>query len=181
MEAGCDSLVQNAGFSANVASWTAEDVGVMEGWHDTDASEAMDSGSLVVTNLNFKKEKEARTGFAGGGARQCIPASSGKVYDLAADVFVPVGQGAGFEGEYTSAAGLSVFFYSEPACASQTISNFTTEQVSTSETWVHLEGSAKAPLETRSMAVRLATLKPFRQYTFEARFDNVFVRERGAP
>jgi hypothetical protein len=181
LETGCESLVQNAGFAANVAGWTAEDLGVMEGWHDTDASETTGSGSLVVMNLNFKKEKEAQAGIAGGGARQCIPASSGKVYDLAADVFVPMGQGAGFEGEYMSAAGLSVFFYSEPGCASQTLSNFTSEQVSTPETWVHLEGSTKAPLETKSMAVRLATLKPFRQYTFEARFDNVFVRERAAP
>jgi hypothetical protein len=102
-------------------------------------------------------------------------------YDLAADIFIPSGQGMGFQGDYTSVAALSVFFYPDAACALQTEGNFTSDAVQDNNEWLHVEGSTTAPKDAQAMAVRLATLKPFRQYTFEAHFDNVFVREHSTP
>jgi hypothetical protein len=181
VEADCATLVENPGFALNAAAWTAENLGITEGWFNADASSDPMSGSLVVTNLNYNKDESAKGGIAGGGSRQCLPAASGSGYDLAADIFIPSGQGAGFDGDYVSLAALSVFFYSAPNCDTQTIGNFTSQAVQLANQWVHVEGSTKAPKDTRSMAVRLNTLKPSRQYQFEAHFDNIFVREHATP
>ncbi len=176
---GCETLVQNPGFATNLAGWVAEDVGVMEGWQPQDANDDPASGSLAVFNSNYSDEEAAKAGTAGGGARQCIVLNGGSTLDLAADVFIPKGQGAGYMGNtYVSVATLSVFFYSDAGCASQNSSNFTSHPVQTEDEWVHVEESTRLPQGAHSMAVRLATLKPFRQITFQALFDNVFVRER---
>ncbi len=87
----------------------------------------------------------------------------------------------GFEGDCTSIAALSVFYYEGAECAGRSLSNFNSASVSKTDQWVHVEGSTVAPKESRSMAVRLATLKPFRQIMFAAYFDNIFVQERGTP
>jgi hypothetical protein len=181
VEPGCETLVKNPGFSSNVASWSAEPVGMTEGWQNSDATDDPDSGSLAIMNLNYKTEPEASLGSNGGAARQCIPVSPLSVYDLAADVFIPMGQGMGFEGQYTSMATLSVFYYEGAECAGRSLTNFTSSPVSQTDQWVHIEGSTIAPKESVSMAVRLATLKPFRQIMFSVYFDNVFVQERVAP
>jgi len=178
ISAGCETLVKNPGFTSNVASWTAEPSGISEGWNEADAEDDHHSGSLAVLNLNYNITDSAKLGINGGAARQCVPVTAGNVYDLAADIFVPMGQGAGFEGSYTSAANLSVFYYEDASCEGRTLSNFTSTPVTQTDTWVHVTGSTTAPKESQSMVVRLATLKPFRQVQFEARFDNVFVRER---
>jgi len=175
--AGCETIVRNPGFTSNIASWSAEPVGISEGWLDADASDNHHSGSLVVLNLNYKTDESAKDGINGGAARQCVSVTAGTTYDLAADVFVPMGQGAGFEGSYTGVATLSVFYYTDAACEGRTLSNYTSMPVMQTDTWVHVTGSTTAPKESQSMVVRLATLKPFRQVQFEAHFDNVFVRE----
>jgi hypothetical protein len=177
VEAGCETLVNNPGFASNVAGWVAEDVGITEGWLNVDASANPDSGSLVVTNTNFKDDDTAIGGTAPGGARQCLRITGGMSFDLAADIFIPDGQGMGFMGSYTSVAALSLFFYPDTACAEMTEGNFTSPAVQKSNSWVHVEGSVQTPKDTQSMAVRLATQKPFRQYTFEAHFDNVLLRQ----
>jgi len=179
VDAGCETLVDNPGFAANDDNWTAEDVGVTEAWLQDDADGDKASGSLVVSNSNYSDEESSKDGTAGGGARQCIAISGGKIYDLTADVFIPKNQGAGFQGQTFTALGtLSAFFYTSAGCQGQTRSNFTSSPVQTGDEWVHVAGSAQAPKEGRSMAVRLATLKPFRQFAFQAQFDNIFVRER---
>lgn len=182
VESGCETLVKNAGFGSNVASWVAEPVGITEGWFDADASDARNSGSMIVMNLNYKIDPEAANGTNGGGARQCVSISAGTAYELAADIFIPAGQGAGYQGvSYTSQATLSVFYYEGADCSGRTLSNFTSTAVDRIDEWVHVEGRTTAPKESNSMAVRLATLKPFRQIMFEAHFDNVLVRENPAP
>lgn len=181
VDAGCETLVKNPGFERNVASWSAEPVAVTEGWSNSDASDDPKSGSLVVMNLNYSSDESAKDGTNGGGARQCITVTSGRTYDMAADIFIPMGQGAGFEGNYVSIATLGVFFYEDATCSGRTQKNFNLDLVEQTDEWVHVVGSTIAPKESQSMAVRLATLKPFRQVMFEARFDNVFVQERATP
>lgn len=179
VEAGCDTLVENPGFTVSVAGWVAEDVGVLEGWQPQDANADPASGSIAVINANYSDEEDAKAGTAGGGARQCLTLNGGSTLDLAADVFIPKGQGAGYMGKtYVSLATLSVFFYTDGGCQGQNSSNFTSHPVQTDDEWVHVQESTRLPKGVHSMAVRLATLKPFRQISFQAQFDNVFVRER---
>jgi hypothetical protein len=179
VDAGCETLVDNPGFAVDDASWTAEDVGVTEAWLKDDADGDRASGSLVVTNSNYSDEESSKDGTAGGGARQCVTVTGGKIYDLTADVFIPKGQGAGFQGQTFTAVGtLSAFFYPGADCQGPSHGNFTSSPVQTADEWVHVAGSVQALKESQSMAVRLATLKPFRQYVFQAEFDNIFVRER---
>jgi hypothetical protein len=179
VEAGCDTLVDNPGFAMNVAGWTAEPVGMLEAWASDDANGDKASGSLLVTNFNYSDEASAKDGTAGGGARQCLAVTGGRRYDLTADIFVQKGQGDGLDGgTFSSVATLSVFFYQAADCQGPTHGNFTSAPVDTTNEWVHVEGSAQAPKDGKSMAVRLATLKPFPQYKFQAEFDNVFVRQR---
>jgi len=181
VEAGCETMISNPGFAKNVAGWSAEPVGMSEGWQNADATDDPESGSLAIMNLNYKTDQEALGGSNGGAARQCVPVTPGTTYGLAADVFIPSGQGMGFEGDYTSVATLSVFYYEGAECSGRSLSNFTSKAVSKTDEWVHIEGSTPAPKESQAMAVRLATLKPFRQIMFVAYFDNVFVREYSAP
>jgi hypothetical protein len=154
-------------------------VGTREAWAGDDADGAHSSGSLLVTNFNYSAEASAKDGTADGGARQCLPVTGGKIYDLSADIFIPKGQGDGLDGgTFISLATLSVFFYPAADCQGQTHGNFTSTPVDTSDEWVHVVGSTQAPKDGVSMAVRLATLKPFPQYSFQAEFDNVLVRQR---
>jgi hypothetical protein len=184
--AGCETLVDNPGFTKNVAGWTAEDLSISEGWVDEDAAKASGSGSIVVTNTNYSNDDAAKGGTAPGGARQCIPIESNAIYEFAADIYIPAGQGAGFQGvgfpgNYVSFADLSAFFYPDTACAQQSEGkNFSSDAVQVADEWVHVAGSATSPKDAQSMAVRLATGKPFPQYTFEAQFDNILVRKSGA-
>lgn len=176
---GCETLVENPGFATNAAGWVAEPVGVMEDWRSEDANQSPVSGSLAVVNKNYSEEEDAKAGTAGGGARQCITLHDGTLLDLAADVFIPKDQGAGFMGNtYVSTATLSVFFYGEAGCVGQNSSNFTSHPVQTEDEWIHVAETTRLPRGAHSMAVRLATLKPFRQFSFQAQFDNIYVRER---
>jgi hypothetical protein len=184
--AGCETLVDNPGFTKNVAGWTAEDLAISEGWVQEDAAKASGSGSIVVTNTNYSNDDAAKGGTAPGGARQCIPIEGDATYDFAADIYVPAGQGEGFQGDgfpgsYVSFADLSAFFYPDTACAQQSEGkNFSSEAVQVADEWVHVAGSATSPKDAQSMAVRLATGKPFPQYMFEAHFDNILVKKSGA-
>jgi hypothetical protein len=183
---GCETLVDNPGFTKNVAGWTAEDLSISEGWEQEDAAKASGSGSIAVTNTNYSNDAAAKGGTAPGGARQCIPITGNANFDFAADIYIPAGQGAGYQGDgfpgnYVSFADLSAFFYPDTACAQQSEGkSFSTDAVQVAGEWVHVEGSAMAPKDAQSMAVRLATGKPFPQYMFEAHFDNILVRQSAA-
>jgi hypothetical protein len=183
---GCETLVDNPGFTKNVAGWTAEDLSISEGWVQEDAARAAGSGSIVVTNTNYSNDDAAKGGTAPGGARQCIPIDGNASYDFAADIYIPAGQGQGFKGDgfpgsYESFADLSAFFYPDAACAQQSEGkSFSSGAVQVASEWVHVAGSATSPKDAQSMAVRLATGKPFPQYTFEAQFDNILIRKSGA-
>jgi hypothetical protein len=184
IDEGCQTLVENPGFATNVAGWTAENVGISESWVNIDEGKSTSSGSIVVTNSNYSMDNTAKGGTAPGGARQCIPITGNTSYDFAVDIYIPAGQGAGYKGgdgypgNYSSFASLSGFFYPDDACAEQSLGkNFASDAVQIAGEWVHVKGTAISPKDVHSMAVRLATGKPFPQYTFEAHFDNVLVRQ----
>ncbi len=171
----CASLVENAGFAEDVTGWAPEG-GITRAWDNTNASSVAGSGSIAVENLLFG----TTGGVAPGAAVQCVSVTPDKIYDLAADVFIAEGQGAGDEDDvmYEGKALLSVYFSNLANCAPPTTGNIFSEFVTEPGRWVHVEASGRAPEGAVSMAVRLDTLKPFQEYFFKAMFDNVFVRER---
>jgi hypothetical protein len=144
-------------------------------WSEDDAMSSADSGSIEVHNFM----QGMADGVASNGARQCIGAEPGKVYDIASDAFIPDGQGPGLKGEFfVSEVAISVIFFASEDCTGGSVGNFNSPSKREIGKWLHLQGSGRAPDDARSMAVRLTTIMPFKQLKFEALFDNVFVRER---
>ncbi len=171
----CQSLVKNPGFAVDVAGWLTEPGPITLTWKGKDANDDANSGSLSLLNA-FYGETDAPIAL---GAYQCLPATPGVTYAMAGDVWIPKGQGDGADGgPYTASAGFSVIFKDDSACAGHTLSNFTSDLVSDSEVWTHLDATGAAPQGTGSMDVRLVTLKNFREFQFEAWFDNVLVTTR---
>jgi hypothetical protein len=179
---GCETLVKNPGFEKAIVPWKAED-GLLSAWATDDATASDHSGSIRVLNF-LHGEAE---GVAPGAAVQCIPAVAGRAYDVAGDLFIPDGQGDGLKkGEghsenappYVGNAGFSVFFFRLPGCKEESIGNADSPLTDQVGTWVHATGTGIAPEQAKSLAIRLNTLMPFREFKFEARFDNILVRER---
>jgi hypothetical protein len=171
----CQSSVENPGFAVDTAGWNAEMGPLTLSWSRNDATKDAHSGSLSLLNAFF--------GDADGpialGAFQCLRATPGVTYAMAGDVFVPKGQGEGADGgSYAASAGFSVIFKDDSACQGHTLFNFTSDLVTDSGVWTHREATGVAPRGAGSMNVRLVTLKNFREYKFEALFDNVLVRQR---
>lgn len=170
----CATLAENAGFAKDIQAWESES-GARGAWSEDDAMSSTDSGAIELHNF---MQGVAR-GVASNGARQCISATPSQVYDVAADAFIPEGQGKGLDGEiFVSEVAVSVLFFSSPDCQGGSIGNFNSKSEKNPGKWLHLEGAGRAPEAAQSMAVRLTTVMPFRQLKFEALFDNVFVRER---
>jgi hypothetical protein len=181
----CATLVTNAGFAEDIAGWAPED-GINATWDPKNASNAGGSGSLTLLNLRHG----VSGGFASGATVQCLPVTQGKYYDLSADVFIDEGQGLGLDDDdacalppcsregYEGLATLGVYFSDATDCSPPTTGNIFSPSVGETGRWLHLEATGRAPEQAQSMAVRLDTLKPFRQYFFTVLYDNVFVRER---
>jgi len=171
----CQSLVQNPGFAVDTAGWDADLGPLTLSWKKNDATGDLASGSLSILNAFFGEAD----GPIALGAFQCLPASAGRTYAVAGDVFVPKGQGEGPDGgSYTAGAGFSVIFKDDTACEGHTLSSFSSDLVTEPEVWTHREASGVAPHGAASMNVSVITLKNFREYMFEAWFDNVLARRR---
>jgi hypothetical protein len=181
VSAECATLVSNPGFEQDIAPWKAED-GLLGAWSKNDAQASDHSGSIRIVNLLHG----TTDGVAPGAGVQCIPAKAGRIYDMAGDVFITDGQGDGLKqgdrgmtgAPYTGKAGFSMFFFARPDCKENSIGNADSPLTDQVGAWAHIEGVGTAPEQTQSLAVRLNTLKPFREFKFEALFDNIFVRQR---
>ena len=170
---GCDTLVDNPGFAGDESGWAPEEGSVTMTWKSEDAASHPDSGSLSVVN-SLSGEAD---GIAIRGAAQCLSTTPRQAYGIAADVFIPEAQGNGLDGgPWVASAGVSIIFYDGASCDGFTLSNVTSEVTDQPGAWAHLEGRGVSPQGAGSMSVRLVTIKNFREYTFEARFDNVLVK-----
>jgi hypothetical protein len=180
---GCSSIIDNAGFLDGIEPWRAEPLAIAARWSQDDANGARDSGSITVVNTMHG----SNVGIAPGAAMQCLPAAPGEVFGMAADIFIPEGQGDGLEATdklpgppFLSQAGLGLLFWPTADCSATaaTQGSFQTNLVEEAGVWHHVEGSAVAPLTAGSVSVRTLTVKPFRQFAFEARFDNVLLQRK---
>lgn len=170
---GCETVVDNPGFDTGTPPWVAEVGQVTLSWNQSDALESKGSGSLSVIN----SMAGTADGVASRGAVQCLATTPGQVYGLAADLFIPGGQGDGADGEtFVANAGLGMIFYDTANCNGMTVGSATSDLLDETGKWSHREGKAIAPQGAASVAMRLLALKNFRQYRFEARFDNILVK-----
>lgn len=170
VEAGCETLVSNPGFDQGVVGWPAESLSMQVAWADQDAAQSEQSGSLSVDNTLFGDA----LGEVISGALQCIPATAGAVYDVAAQVFIPKQSASG-------RAGVSVFFYKKGDCNASlagTDMSFTTDLVSDTEVWTPVSGRFVVPNGFNSMEVRLVAGKDFKLRSFKVLFDDVLVQEK---
>jgi hypothetical protein len=170
---GCETLVKNADFSKDTFGWSPEDPTVTMTWVAADANSNRKSGSIAVLNSLFG----AADGIASRAATQCLPTEPGTRYGFAADLFIPKGQGDGLDGgSYQASAGLSLIFFTSAHCNEFTLSSATSVLLEEADSWAHREGHAVAPTGAQSMLVRLVAFKNFREYAFEAHFDNVLLK-----
>jgi hypothetical protein len=161
-----ESLVKNPDFRTGVEEWTKEvaEVGLAFAMSDGDGNGS--SGSIAVTNGVIADAD----GMSTAGARQCLPIAAAG-YDVAAQVFVPNGQGG-------VRATVNVQFYIDADCKGVIAGFYASDPISNVDSWISVSGMAAAPRGTKSMAMRLAVVKPFRQTPTKVLFDNVLLRAR---
>lgn len=179
VDGACESLAENPGFAKDADGWREEPYAIKLAWDASDASGMDGSGSLLVTNTM----PGTTDGIAPGGGMQCLAAVPGAIYLMAADVFVPEGQGQSAvegEGPYEGQAGLSLLFWQGKNCndINPTLGNAQTNLVKEPGKWQHVEGVAIAPEGVESLSIRVLTIKSFKELRFSARFDNVLLQSQ---
>lgn len=161
----CEQTVAlNSRFMSDAAGWEPEPT-LHQAWDQRDASNIQGSGALLVRNTNTAQGDKDML----AGSRQCLPAIGQEHYSVAANTFIPRGQGRG-------SAGIAVWFFSADNCV-DTRGAVTVQLVSATDQWLATHGTVQAPAGTRSMHIRLVTQKPFEQPSMEALFDDVLVRQ----
>lgn len=159
------TLAQNPRFMSDDSQWKVEP-SLKQKWEQRNARAGQASGALSVRNENVAEGNSVML----AGSQQCLAAEGDKSYFLAAQTFLPGGQGSG-------SAGLAVRFFASDDCSSMNISDATVQVVAETDKWLLVQGTVVAPSATRAMWVRLVTVKPFMQASIEALFDDVLVRE----
>jgi hypothetical protein len=163
----CDeTLIDNASFDSDTSAWEVDTIAAQT-WDARNARPAQQSGSISVSNA----QALVGDGVIIGGAGQCRPTVGDARYVVAARTLIPGGQGQG-------GAGLLVFFYGAEDCADYSLGSLGPELVTTTDRWLAVEGTVKAPQGARSMRVKLVASKPFAQAKLQALFDDVLVREQ---
>jgi hypothetical protein len=175
----CESLAKNPGFTNDAEGWLEEPYSIKLAWDEADASGNGGSGSLLVINTM----PGYTDGIAPGGGMQCLKARPGATYLMAADVFIPEGQGASAiegEGPFQGQAGLSLLFWKGDDCKDTmpTLANAQSNLIKDPGKWQHVEGVAIAPEGIGSLSIRVLTIKSFKELRFQARFDNVLLQSQ---
>ena len=159
------TLLKNARFDRDVSSWAAE-YGATASWQPApDALGGSPSGSIVVTNVNVI----SAVGTSMAGASQCLHATGGANYHVAAQARIQAGQGIG-------SAGLAVQFFPSTDCSGSANGAWSSPVISTPIAWTTISGSVVAPNASGSLSVRLVALKQFKAAAFHVQFDNVLLK-----
>jgi hypothetical protein len=162
----CDeTLVHNARFDADIASWTAE-YGATASWQPPpDALGGSPSGAIVVANVNVI----SAVGTSMTGASQCVHATANANYFVAAHARIAAGQTVG-------SAALAVQFFPSADCSGAANGAWSSPVVTATGSWTTISGAVAAPTVSGSMRVRLVALKQFSAPVFSVQFDNVLVK-----
>lgn len=164
------SLAKNGFFDNNFADWTPE-VNIALDWEALDADSNGDSGSMGVQNSNAANLDNLSL----SGSSQCIELQGAGLYEVGASIYVDGSQ------QGKGSGGVNVAFYEASACAGATMIGFggTSPMVSATDEWKAAGFQADAPMNARSMSLRLVVLKAFKDPPVQVRFDNVVVKPPG--
>jgi hypothetical protein len=164
-----ETLISNADFKTDVASWVA-DADTTLTWSPQNAAGDSPSGSALVASTGVIDAQAI--GAALRAAGQCIPVSGKQLVIAYANAFVDSGQDAQGHAE------IDVFFYDVAGCMGTLTSSFSTPQPldASAGVWLTLRAGAVSPDTTKSALVKIAISKPFRAASFQAHFDDVLVK-----
>lgn len=157
-----ESLVQNSRFDSNVSPWTSAQ------WNSSNAHTGGSSGSLLVLN---DLPVVADVGFNLEAAEQCIQVAGEAIYQVAASVMIPAGQGDGF-------GGINLWVFANDGCKGTFVTGLSPVVTQTTNAWTQLSAEFKMPTAARSMIVRLAATRPFAQEKLQVLFDDVVVKQK---
>jgi hypothetical protein len=157
------TLVKNSRFDTDTSQWTAE-YGATEAWLPGPDALGSLSGSIAVTNTTVV----TAMGTTMAGAEQCVSAIASASYRIAAQTFIPTGQGSGV-------ADIAVQLFPSSDCSGAASGAWSSAVTSATGAWDTLSGSFVAPTGAKSMRVRLTAVKMFSAPAFTAQFDNVLL------
>lgn len=161
-----ETIVENASFSNGYLPWTPE-ADILLGWRPEDASAAEQPGLVTLTSARVLNSDSLAT----AGVSQCVTVNEIGAFVFSAHLFIPREQGGG-------SASLGALFFATENCSDAAIGAFMAPVLATVGEWVVSAADAQVPFGTRSISVRLLTIKPFRQKSLEVLFDDVLVRKR---
>ena len=160
----CDeTLAKNGSFDDDVSNWM-NDSGVASSWRDIDSHDGDDSGSLAL-EIQTVADQDGNVML---GTRQCFSAAGGAVYYYGVEISVP-------ESAEDYRAGFQLLIHDSPACSGQPVDKVDSNYIEGSS-WSVAQITYLTPTSTKSIALRLIAIKPFRAEPVNVRFDNVLVR-----
>jgi hypothetical protein len=162
-------LLSNPDFDSDVSKWSAE-AGAAFTWDPGDALGNSGSGSALLATAS---DTVATPGSVSIAASQCVAVTGDNIVGAYANVFVDADQAS------NGVASVDVYFFDAAGCAGTATVHFSTPQPldASAGTWVTLRGGLTAPKATHSVQVRLTIAKQNQAASFQARFDNVLVKQ----
>jgi hypothetical protein len=162
------TVLANAAFDTSTSGWSAEP-GATVSWSSAPPA----TGALSVRNVDGDLA-HATSGWTSSGAAQCLtlPAgATGQTLGIAVRAYLAGGQGAG-------AAQFVLDYHFDAHCADARFPlPYQSAQVTTTGAWQTLAGTTgQLPVGVLAVGVRLLSLKPVAQPTFEVFFDDVLAR-----
>ncbi|HTQ07780.1 MAG TPA: hypothetical protein VMI54_28190 [Polyangiaceae bacterium] len=158
------SLADNPSFDTDVSGWLSEP-NVLLSWSSDDALGHDFSGSLnLLSSLEVDQDGSVMVG-----AYQCIAVTSSVEYRF-------IVQASIVEADMDSSAAFQLLPYDGPDCTGNVIETVTAATVQGSD-WNVIDKKYLTPGMTKSISMRLVSIKPFRKPMLSVRFDNVLVRQ----
>lgn len=163
------TLVKNAAFKSDVASWTAVDPAMLA-WDPRNALADTPSGCALLT-VAGSTDIDGSALFR---ASQCVPIPGRQIVIAYANAIVDAMGGAA---DQTSQAELEVSFFDSDDCSGAPTGQFSTP-TSAAPTWATIQAGGVSPSTTASASVALAGVKPLRADKLSICFDNVMLKTK---
>lgn len=163
--ATAENLLANPHFDGSLAGWTAAPGAA---WSSADVAGSAGSGSASGSNSSPEGDLAVLQ------VSQCVPVTSGDIYDVGVRVLVADGQSR------TGSAPVVVQWYDEEGCAGSPVFTETVGTATIPLTWMTISDSLSAPATSSSAVLALFVDKNEAGGTFAAHFDNASFCSEGS-
>jgi hypothetical protein len=157
------SLV-NGSFDGNTSPWKLDGLMSVVTYNGADAHGSPQSGSLELRAMLGSTALAMEVAAA-----QCLRVVDGKTYDVSAQVFVPAGN--------AGTGTIALWLYGTSDCSAP-MTRVVIGGSSAGASWHQVSASATVTSDIKSMAVRLAAIKPAAAASVTVQFDDVTVQAR---